>query len=121
MTIANLAKLKVVAGFAEADATKIKVGQHATRHALGAHEHLGRRQGDGRVADLDRHEQRRDLRRHVRLVNPPASVRNGMTADVSVTVATRTNVLSSQRRDHHDRTPSSTVRVFATASRPLPQ
>ena len=39
VTIANLAKLEVVAGFAEADATKIKVGQNATVHALGAPEH----------------------------------------------------------------------------------
>jgi multidrug efflux pump subunit AcrA (membrane-fusion protein) len=93
VTIANLSKLEVVAGFAEADATKIKVGQPATV-TLSA---LPNTSVAGTVTDVSptstvtSNVVTYDVT--VRLISPPGSVRNGMTADVGVTVATKSNVL----------------------------
>ena len=93
VTIANLAKLEVVAGFAEADATKIKVGQTATvtLSALPETSVAGKVTAISPTSTVTSNVVTYDVT--VRLVNPPASVHNGMTADISVTVETRTNVL----------------------------
>jgi macrolide-specific efflux system membrane fusion protein len=93
VTIANLAKLEVVAGFAEADATKIKVGQNATvtLSALPNTSVAGKVTAMSPTSTVTSNVVTYNIT--VQLVSPPASVLNGMTADVSVTVATKTNVL----------------------------
>ena len=93
VTIANLAKLEVVAGFAEADATKIKVGQPATvtLSALPNTSVAGTVTAVSPTPTVTSNVVTYDVT--VRLISPPSSVRNGMTADVSVTVATKSNVL----------------------------
>jgi multidrug efflux pump subunit AcrA (membrane-fusion protein) len=93
VTIANLAKLEVVAGFAEADATKIKVGQPATvtLSALPNTSVAGTVTAVSPTPTVTSNVVTYDVT--VRLISPPTSVRNGMTADVSVTVATKSNVL----------------------------
>ena len=104
--IENLKKLEVVAGFAEADATKIKVGQPAlvTLAALTSTTVTGKVTAVSPTSTVTSNVVTYDVT--IRLVNPPATVRDGMTADVSVIVANKANVLrASERRDHHDRTP----------------
>jgi multidrug efflux pump subunit AcrA (membrane-fusion protein) len=93
VTIANLTKLEVVAGFAEADATKIKVGQPATvtLSALPNTSVAGTVTAVSPKPTVTSNVVTYDVT--VRLISPPSSVRNGMTADVSVTVATKSNVL----------------------------
>jgi len=93
VTIANLAKLEVVAGFAEADAIKIKVGQTAavTLSALPDTAVAGKVTAVSPTSTVTSNVVTYDVT--VRLVDPPASVHNGMTADVSVTVESKTNVL----------------------------
>jgi multidrug efflux pump subunit AcrA (membrane-fusion protein) len=93
VTIANLSKLEVVAGFAEADATKITVGQPATvtLSALPNTSVAGTVTAVSPTSTVTSNVVTYDVT--VRLISPPASVRNGMTADVSVTVATKSNVL----------------------------
>jgi macrolide-specific efflux system membrane fusion protein len=93
VTIANLAKLEVVAGFAEADATKIKVGQLAavTLSAVPNTSVAGTVTAISPTPTVTSNVVTYDIT--VRLISSPNSVRNGMTADVSVTVATKSNVL----------------------------
>ena len=93
VTIANLAKLEVVAGFAEADATKIKVGQNATvtLSALPNTTVAGKVTAVSPTSTVTSNVVTYDVT--VALVNPSSSVRNGMTADVSVVVSRKTNVL----------------------------
>jgi HlyD family secretion protein len=93
VTIAKLTKLEVVAGFAEADATKIKVGQSAivTLSALPNTSVAGRVTAVSPTPTVTSNVVTYDVT--VRLISPPSTVRNGMTADASVTVATKSNVL----------------------------
>ena len=112
MTIANLAKLEVVAGFAEADATKIKVGQTAavTLSALPDTSVAGKVTAVSPTSTVTSNVVTYDVT--VRLVSPPASVLNGMTADVSVTVAAKTNVLQLPSAAISTTGPRSTVSVL---------
>ena len=92
-TIANLAKLEVVAGFAEVDASKVQVGQPATI-TLSA---LPTRRCRGKVTAVDvtstvvSNVVTYDVT--ITLTNPPAGVQPGMTANVSVVVGEADNVL----------------------------
>ncbi|MDP9254984.1 MAG: efflux RND transporter periplasmic adaptor subunit [Actinomycetota bacterium] len=93
VTISKLTKLEVVAGFAEADATKIKVGQSATvtLSALPNTSVAGTVTAVSPTPTVTSNVVTYDVT--VRLISPPSTVRNGMTADASVTVATKSNVL----------------------------
>jgi multidrug efflux pump subunit AcrA (membrane-fusion protein) len=92
-TIDSLGQLEIVAGFAEADATQIAVGQPVTITfpALPDTEVAGRLAAVSLtstvVSDVVTYDETIDL------VNPPATVKEGMTANVSVVDQTATNVL----------------------------
>jgi multidrug efflux pump subunit AcrA (membrane-fusion protein) len=92
-TIDSLGQLEIVAGFAEADATQIAVGQPVTITfpALPDTEVAGRMAAVSLtstvVSDVVTYDETIDL------INPPATVKEGMTADASVVVQTATNVL----------------------------
>jgi len=93
VTIDNLKSLEVVAGFAEADATKIAVGQPATvtLAALPSTEVAGVVTSVSPTSVVSNNVVTYD--ETITLENPPATVLDGMTADVSVVVDTLTNVL----------------------------
>ena len=93
VTIENLKKLEVVAGFAEADAVKVKVGQPATvtLAALTSTTVAGKVTAVSPTSTVTSNVVTYDVT--ITLLNPPATVRDGMTADVSVTVASKANVL----------------------------
>ncbi|HLN06514.1 MAG TPA: efflux RND transporter periplasmic adaptor subunit [Acidimicrobiales bacterium] len=93
ITIDNLKSLEVVAGFAEADATKIAVGQPATvtLAALPSTEVAGEVTAISPTSVVTSNVVTYD--ETISLRNPPSDVLDGMTADVSVVVATATNVL----------------------------
>ena len=82
-----------MAGFAEADATKIAVGQPATvtLAALPSTEVAGVVASVSPTSIVSNNVVTYD--ETITLTNPPASVLDGMTADVSVVVQTATNVL----------------------------
>jgi multidrug efflux pump subunit AcrA (membrane-fusion protein) len=92
-TIDSLGQLEIVAGFAEADATQIAVGQPVTitLPALPDTEVAGRVAAVSLtstvVSDVVTYDETIDL------INPPPTVKEGMTADVSVVDQTATNVL----------------------------
>ena len=93
VTIADLSELQVVAGFAEADATKIKVGQTAvvTLSALPETTVAGKVTAVSPTSTVTSNVVTYAVT--IRLIDPATSVRNGMTAEVSVTVASKSNVL----------------------------
>jgi uncharacterized membrane protein YgcG len=93
ITIDDLKRLEVVAGFAEADATKIAVRQPATvtLAALPSTEVAGVVATVSPTSVVSNNVVTYD--ETIMLTNPPAAVLDGMTADVSVVVATATNVL----------------------------
>ena len=93
VTIENLKKLEVVSGFAEADAVKVKVGQPATvtLAALTSTTVAGKVTAVSPTSTVTSNVVTYDVT--ITLLNPPATVRDGMTADVSVTVASKANVL----------------------------
>ena len=92
-TIKSLGQLEIVAGFAEADATKIAVGQPATITfpALTNTEVAGRVSAvsltSTTVSNVVTYYET------IVLINPPSTVKEGMTADVSVVDQTATNAL----------------------------
>jgi multidrug efflux pump subunit AcrA (membrane-fusion protein) len=92
-TIKSLRQLEIVAGFAEADATKIAVGQPATITfpALTNTEVAGRVSAvsltSTTVSNVVTYYET------IVLINPPSTVKEGMTADVSVVDQTATNAL----------------------------
>ncbi|HEY5335039.1 MAG TPA: HlyD family efflux transporter periplasmic adaptor subunit [Mycobacteriales bacterium] len=92
-TIKSLGQLEIVAGFAEADATKIAVGQPATITfpALTNTEVAGRVSAvsltSTTVSNVVTYYET------IVLINPPSTVKDGMTADVSVVDQTATNAL----------------------------
>ena len=106
-TIDSLGQLEIVAGFAEADATQIAVGQPVTitLPALPDTEVAGRVAAVSLtstvVSNVVTYNETIDL------INPPATVKDGMTADVSVVDQTATNVLY---------VPSAAVTTTGTAS-----
>jgi multidrug efflux pump subunit AcrA (membrane-fusion protein) len=92
-TIDSLGQLEIVSGFAEADATQIAVGQPVTITfpALTNTEVAGRVAAVSLtstvVSNVVTYNETIDL------INPPPSVKEGMTADASVVDQTATNVL----------------------------
>ena len=94
VTIENLKRLEVVASFPEADATKLAVGQAAsvTLSALTDTEVSGTVTAVSPTATVSSNVVEYDAT--IKLVAPPGDVKVGMTADVSVYVATRSNVLT---------------------------
>lgn len=92
-TIDSLGQLEIVAGFAEADATQIAVGQPVTITfpALTNTEVAGRVAAVSLtstvVSDVVTYDETVDL------INPPATVKEGMTANVSIVDQTATNAL----------------------------
>jgi multidrug efflux pump subunit AcrA (membrane-fusion protein) len=92
-TIDSLGQLEIVAGFAEADATQIALGQPVTITfpALPDTEVAGRVAAVSLtstvVSDVVTYDET------VALINPPSTVKEGMTADVSVVDQTATNAL----------------------------
>ena len=93
VTIDNLKDLEVVAGFAEADATKIAVGQPATvtLAALPSTELAAVVTAISPTSVVSSNVVTYD--ETIALKDPPATILDGMTADVSVVVDTATNVL----------------------------
>jgi multidrug efflux pump subunit AcrA (membrane-fusion protein) len=93
MTIETLGKLQVVAGFAEADATKLAVGQPATVTfpALPSTEVAGRVTAVSSTSTVVSNVVTYDAT--ITLVHPPAAVKEGMTANVSVVTQTRARAL----------------------------
>jgi len=93
VTIDSLDKLEVVSGFAEADATKLAVGQPATITfpALPNTEVAGKVTAVSSTSTVVSDVVTYDAT--ITLVNPPPDVKEGMTASVSVATQTRSNVL----------------------------
>ena len=92
-TIDSLGQLEIVAGFAEADATRIAVGQPVTITfaALPDTEVAGRVAAVSLTSTVVSNVVTYD--ETITLINPPATVKDGMTADVSVVDQTATNAL----------------------------
>jgi multidrug efflux pump subunit AcrA (membrane-fusion protein) len=113
VTIENLEKLEVVAGFAEADATKIKVGQPATvtLAALTSTTVAGKVTAVSPTSTVTNNVVTYDVT--ISLIDPPATVRDGMTADVAVVVARKANVLQLASAAITSTGPVSTVTVLA--------
>jgi len=93
ITIDDLGAFQVVAGFAEADAAKVKVGQPVTvtMAALPNTEIAGQVAAVAPTSTVSNNVVEYDVT--ISLSDPPPSVKDGMTADVSVVVATATDVL----------------------------
>jgi multidrug efflux pump subunit AcrA (membrane-fusion protein) len=93
ITIESLGKLQVVSGFAEADATKLAVGQPATVTfpALTNVEVAGRVTAVSSTSTVVSNVVTYNAT--ISLVNPPADVKEGMTANVAVVTQTRARVL----------------------------
>jgi multidrug efflux pump subunit AcrA (membrane-fusion protein) len=93
ITITNLTDLDVVAGFAEADATKIAVGQPATvtLAALPDTEVEGDVTAVSEIPTVVSNVVTYDVT--IGLVKPPATVKDGMTANVSVVTESLAGVL----------------------------
>jgi multidrug efflux pump subunit AcrA (membrane-fusion protein) len=93
VTLDTLQKLEIVAGFAEADATKLAVGQPATITfpALTNVEVAGKVTAVASTSTVVSNVVTYDVT--IVLVNPPATVKEGMTANVSVINQTRSHVL----------------------------
>ncbi len=89
-----MSALQVVAGFAEVDASKVQVGQAATV-SLNA---LPNQALDGQVTKVDVNSTVVSnvvtYNVTITMSNPPAGVKPGMTASVSVVIAQRDNVLN---------------------------
>ncbi len=92
-TIDSLGQLEIVAGFAEADATQIAVGQPVTitLSALPDTEVAGRVAAVSLTSTVVSNVVTYD--ETITLINPPSTVKDGMTADVSVVDQTATNAL----------------------------
>ena len=93
VTIDSLGQLEIVSGFAEADATKIAVGQPATITfpALPETEVAGKVVAVSNTSTVVSNVV--TYNETIALVNPPADVKDGMTADVSVIDQTASNTL----------------------------
>ena len=93
ITITNLGQLEVVAGFAEADITNIKVGQPATATlaALPNTELSGTVTAVSPTSTVSSNVVTYDVT--ISLDDPPSTVKPGMTANVSVITASKSDVL----------------------------
>ncbi len=93
VTLASLDKLEIVAGFAEADATKIAVGQPATITfpALPNTDVAGKVTSVSSTSTVVSNVVTYGVT--IVLIDPPSDVKEGMTASVSVIDQTRANVL----------------------------
>lgn len=93
LTLTNLSQLQVVAGFAEADATRVAVGQPATVtfSALTGTTAPGRVTAVSSTSTVVSNVVTYNVT--VALQKPPSTVKPGMTTTVSVIVASATNVL----------------------------
>jgi multidrug efflux pump subunit AcrA (membrane-fusion protein) len=93
VTLDSLDKLEIVSGFAEADATKIAVGQPATITfpALPNTNVAGKVTAVSSTSTVVSNVVTYGVT--IVLVNPPSDVKQGMTANVSVVDQTRANVL----------------------------
>jgi macrolide-specific efflux system membrane fusion protein len=93
LTISNTSSLEVVAGFAEANAVKLAAGQPATisLSALPSTSVPGKVTAVSPVSTVVSNVVTYDVT--VSLTNPPSDVKPGMTANVSVIVASADNVL----------------------------
>ena len=106
-TIETLDKLEVVSGFAEADATRLAVGQPATITfpALTNVEVAGKVVAVSSTSTVVSNVVTYDAT--IALVDPPSTVKDGMTANVAVVTQTRSHVLE---------LPSSAITTNGTAS-----
>jgi uncharacterized membrane protein YgcG len=93
VTIDSLGQLEIVAGFAEADATKIAVGQPATITfpALTNTEVAGRVVAVASTSEVVSNVV--TYNETILLLNPPSEVKDGMTAEVSVVDQSRAGAL----------------------------
>jgi multidrug efflux pump subunit AcrA (membrane-fusion protein) len=111
VTLTDLSSLNVVAGFAEADAGRIQVGQ-AANVSLNA---LPNQQITGQVSNVQVTSTVVSnvvtYNVTVSLTNPPAGAKPGMTANVNVVVAQQDNVLHVPTADVSTRGGTSTVIV----------
>ncbi len=93
ITLTDLATLQVEAGFAETDAAKIELGQPATV----TFNALPNQQLQGKVSEIDVNSETVSnvvtYNVTVSIVNPPPSLKPGMTANVAVTTAEANNVV----------------------------
>ena len=112
VTIDDTSALQVVSGFAEVDASKVQVGQPATI-SLNA---LPNQPVSGQVTKVDVNatvvSNVVTYNVTVVLTNPPAAVKPGMTASVSVVVNQKDNVLYLPTADVTTRGGSSTVTLL---------
>jgi HlyD family secretion protein len=112
VTLDNVSTLQVVAGFAEADASKVQVNQAATV-SLNA---LPNQALDGTVTHIDVSSTVVSnvvtYNVTITLTNPPTGVKPGMTASVSVVVGQRDNVLNLPTADVSTRGGTSTVTLM---------
>jgi multidrug efflux pump subunit AcrA (membrane-fusion protein) len=94
VTLTDLTTLQVIAGFSETDAAKIALGQPATV----TFNALPNQQLQGKVATIDINSvvvsNVVTYNVTVSILNPPATVKPGMTANVAVTTAKRDAVLT---------------------------
>ena len=94
VTLTNLQTLQVVAGFSETDAAKIQLGEPATV----TFNALPNQTLQGKVSQIDINSQVVSnvvtYNVTVSIVNPPAALKPGMTANVAVTTAERDAVLT---------------------------
>jgi multidrug efflux pump subunit AcrA (membrane-fusion protein) len=120
LTLENTASLQVVSGFAEADASKVQVGQAATV-SLNA---LPNQAVSGKVSTVDVNATvvSNVVTYNVTVVldNPPATVKPGMTASVDVVVSQRDNVLQLPTADITTRNGASTVTLLRSGKQ-IPQ
>jgi membrane fusion protein, macrolide-specific efflux system len=114
-TIDSLNQLEIVAGFAEADATKIAVGQPATitLPALPNTEVAGRVVAVSATSTVISNVV--TYNETIALINPSAAVKEGMTANVSVVDQTATNVLYLPTAAITTTGPASTVQLLQNA------
>jgi multidrug efflux pump subunit AcrA (membrane-fusion protein) len=112
VTIENLGGLEVVAGYAEADIAKISVGQSAaiTLPALTSTDVTGTVSAVAATSTVVSNVVTYDVT--IALDSPPATVKVGMTADVSVVVQTATDVLELPSAAITTAGPLSTVTVL---------
>jgi len=120
MTLENTASLQVVSGFAEADASKVQVGQAATV-SLNALPNQAVTAKVSRV-DVNATVVSNVVTYNVTVVldNPPDTVKPGMTASVDVVVSQRDNVLELPTADITSRNGTATVTLLRSGKQ-VPQ
>jgi multidrug efflux pump subunit AcrA (membrane-fusion protein) len=117
VTIENLGGLEVVAGYAEADIAKMKVGETATATlpALPSTDVTGTVSAVAPTSTVVSNVVTYDVT--IALESPPSTVKVGMTADVSVVVQTVSNTLELPSAAITTTGPISTVTVLASGKK----